>query len=155
MPIRLKYLLVIIFTIGISGFCYAKTNDFSCEYNIVGESVAREGSYIVNVSVIVKKKNEATSETVKQYALLGCLYKGFIVDRISQKPMITNSLETKEQMHIQNLILNQYGTFTDLISSLQIIKVGKKYRVSAVILVAKDALRQNLEKEGIIRKLGL
>ena len=35
------------------------------------------------------------------------------------------------------------------------VKVGKRFRVKAIVVVAKEALRKNLENAGIVRKLGL
>ena len=136
--------------------CFAKTDGLSYEYNITGEAIAKEGYYLVNVSVTVDKKKEATIKTAKQYALLGCLHKGFIVDRILQKPLLSAPLTDKDQeKYVNNLVSEQYDLFTNSEYPLQIVKIGKKHRVDATILVAKDALRQNLEDAGIIRKLGL
>ena len=38
---------------------------------------------------------------------------------------------------------------------IQIVKVGKRFRVKAIVVVAKELLRKDLEKEGVVRKLGL
>ncbi len=38
--------------------------------------------------------------------------------------------------------------------SISIMKVGKRYAITATVQVAKDNLREMLEKAGIIRKLG-
>lgn len=155
MSIKIKLILTILMVCCLSGFCYAKSDNLNFEYNISGVSVAKEGNYLVEVSVIVDKKKDADIKIVKQYALLGCLYKGFIVDRISQKPIITSNIDESGKEYIRQLILNDYNKYTDSSYPLHIVKVGKKYRITTIILVAKDALRQNLEGAGVIRKLGL
>lgn len=155
MSLNLKLLLTLLLTCCASVFCHAKSDSLDYEYNISGVSIAKEGNYLVEVSVLVDKKKEADIKIVKQYALLGCLYKGFIVDRISQKPLITSSIDGKDREYIRKIILQEYNAYTDSSYPLQIVKVGKKYRVTTIILVAKDALRKNLEEAGVIRKLGL
>ena len=158
-PVRhmnlLSKFVIVFFALFVSSVCYAKTDRLDYVYTITGVSVAREGNYLVEVTVLVDKKKEANVIAAERYALLGCLYKGFVVDRISQKPMISGPLEKKHEEYVKNLILQDYSSFASSYSPIHIIKVGKKYRVQATILVAKDALRQNLEKAGVIRKLGL
>ena len=159
-PVRhmnsLSKLVITFFALFISTVSYAKTDRLDYDYTITGVSVAREGNYLVEVKVLVDKKKEANLITAERYALLGCLYKGFIVDRISQKPMLSGPLtDKKHEEYVNNLILQDYSSFASSYSPIHIIKVGKKYRVQATILIAKDALLQNLERAGIIRKLGL
>lgn len=159
-PVRhMKFLIklfLILCVLSTSVSCFAKKDRLDYDYTITGASVAREGNYLVEVTVLVDKKKEANVIAAERYALLGCLYKGFIVDRISQKPMLSGPLtDKKHEVYVNNLILQDYSAFASSYSPIHIIKVGKKYRVQATILVAKDALRQNLERAGIIRKLGL
>lgn len=154
--IKLIRLLILFLFLSLPAISFAKTEILNCEYDISGVSIAKEGSYLVEVSVFVNKKKDANLAIAKQYALLGCLYKGFVVDRINQQPMLSMPLTEKTQEeYINNLIIQDYNKYTSSSHPIQIIKVGKRYKVSAVILVAKDALRQTLENAGIIRKLGL
>lgn len=146
--------LILVFLL--STVSYAKTNISSLDYEIAGVAIAKEGNYLVEVSAMVDKKKDATIEIAKQCAIHGCLFKGFVVERISQKPIISlPSIEKKHQDFFSRLICEQYQNYTNSTHPIQIIKVGKRYRVKAIILVAKDALRKIMEKEGIISKLGL
>ena len=146
--------LVLVFLL--STVSYAKTNISSLGYEIAGVAIAIEGNYLVEVSAMVDKKKDATIEIAKQCAIHGCLFKGFVVDRIFQKPIMSlPSIEKEHQVFFEKLIREQYQNYTNSTYPIQIVKVGKRYRVKAIILVAKDALRKTMEKEGIISKLGL
>lgn len=156
MPLKVKFFILSLLTFIMSGVCHAKTDRLDYDYNISGVSIAKEGNYLVEVSVTVDKKKQADIIVAKQYALLGCLYKGFLVDRLSQKPILNTPLsDKKKEDYVRRLILEDYNSYTSSTYPIQIVKVGKKYRVSAIILVAKEALIKNLENAGIIRKLGL
>lgn len=146
--------LILVFLL--STVSYAKTNISSLDYEIAGVAIAKEGNYLVEVSAMVDKKKDATIEIAKQCAIHGCLFKGFVVDRIFQKPIISlPSIEKEHQVFFEKLIREQYQNYTNSTYPIQIVKVGKRYSVKAIILVAKDALRKTMEKEGIISKLGL
>lgn len=146
--------LILVFLL--STVSYAKTNISSLDYEIAGVAIAIEGNYLVEVSAMVDKKKDATIEIAKQCAIHGCLFKGFVVDRIFQKPIMSlPAIEKEHQVFFEKLIREQYQNYTNSTYPIQIVKVGKRYRVKAIILVAKDALRKTMEKEGIISKLGL
>lgn len=146
--------LILVFLL--STVSYAKTNISSLDYEIAGVAIAIEGNYLVEVSAMVDKKKDATIEIAKQCAIHGCLFKGFVVDRIFQNPIMSlPSIEKEHQVFFEKLIREQYQNYTNSTYPIQIVKVGKRYRVKAIILVAKDALRKTMEKEGIISKLGL
>ena len=146
--------LILVFLL--STVSYAKTNISSLDYEIAGVAIAIEGNYLVEVSAMVDKKKDATIEIAKQCAIHECLFKGFVVDRIFQKPIMSlPSIEKEHQVFFEKLIREQYQNYTNSTYPIQIVKVGKRYRVKAIILVAKDALRKTMEKEGIISKLGL
>lgn len=155
MPLNCKIFVSTLITLFLSGVCYAKSDNLDYDYNLSGITIAKGGFYLVEVSVTVDKKKEADIEIVKRYAIMGCLYKGFVVDRISQKPLLSYSLNAKDESYLRKLVRNDYNTYASTSHPLQIVKVGKKYRVTGIILVSKDNLRKDLEDAGIIRKLGL
>ena len=150
-----------LFIIGILAFCvssdcFAKSAGLDYEYAVFGVSVAKDGYYLIEVSVLVDKKKDVNINVAKQYALQGCLYKGFVVGRIFQKPIVDTPLNNDKQAdYIYSIVTRDYDSYTTSSHPLQVVKVGKQFRVKAIILVAKDALRQNLEEAGILRKLGL
>jgi deoxyribose-phosphate aldolase len=74
----------------------------------------------------------------------------------SQKPLAGNA--SVEQQHIDYFKLfftdgtfKRYATLQD--GSIQLEKVGKMYKISGIVLVSKEQLRSDLEKEGIVKGL--
>lgn len=153
---NMKRTFCFFFALIVATISFAKSGSDSYEYDIRGVAIAKEGYYLVEVSVMVDKKKQATLDIVKKCAVHGCLLKGFVVDRISQKPILPTPLvEHENQEYFIKLFNEQYNIYVNCPQPIQIVKVGKHYRVSAVVVVAKDLLRKNLESAGIIRKLGI
>lgn len=151
----LRYLFVIVL-FSWSSTAIAKEPEF-LDYEIVcaGNS---EGHYLVEVSVFVSKKKEINEETVKRCALHGVLFKGFSAKEpgcVSQRRMI-DELKDSDSEFIKDLLSKDYGQYTETIGiPLQVVKQAKLYRVTTTVQVAKNQLRRDLEKAGVIRKLGL
>ena len=126
------------------------------EYEISCAGNAEAGYYIVEVSAYVSKKGEIGADIVKKCALHGVLFKGFSGSGgcHSQKQMLTNFNESHSAL-INNLVTSEYGKYTETIGiPLKVIKQSKRYKVTTVILVAKDLLRKDLEEWGVVKKLG-
>lgn len=152
----MKRLASLLFALWITSICFAKSALPNYEYDIVGVAIAKEGYYLVEVSTLVDKKKEATIDLAKKCAILGCLFKGFAVERFFQKPLISSPSQAEEHSeYFDKLISEQFDTYTNTTQPIQIVKVGKRFRVKAIVVVAKEALRKNLENAGIVRKLGL
>ena len=146
--------LVLVFLL--STVSYAKTNISSLDYEIAGVAIAIEGNYLVEVSAMVDKKKDATIDIAKKCAIHGCLFKGFVVDRLSQRPIINSPSEAGKHIeYFDKLINEQFNYYSSSTHPIQIVKVGKRFRVKAIVVVAKELLRKDLEKEGVVRKLGL
>ncbi len=140
----------------IATICFAKSVLPDYEYEITGVAIAKEGYYLVEVTAMVDKKKDANLDTARKCAIHGCLFKGFPVERISQKPIMPPPIPEKEhEEYISRIINEQFNTYTTSNHPIQIVKVGKRFRIKAIIAVAKESLRKDLEKAGIIRKLGL
>lgn len=78
------------------------------------------------------------------------------MERFFQKPIISSPSQAEEHSeYFDKLISEQFDTYTNTTQPIQIVKVGKRFRVKAIVVVAKEALRKNLENAGIVRKLGL
>ena len=151
-----KKIVSFLLALMIIPMCYAKPLSKDYNYNIAGVAIAQEGYYLVEISAIVDKKKKATIELAKKCAIHGCLFKGFSVDNIAQKPMVISpSVEDENPDFFNKLFEEQYKRYTNCTHPIQIVKVGKQYRVTAIVLVSKELLRKDLESAGIIRKLGL
>ena len=84
----MKRLASLLFALWITSICFAKSALPNFEYDIIGVAIAKEGYYLVEVSAMVDKKKDATIDIAKKCAIHGCLFKGFVVDRLSQRPII-------------------------------------------------------------------
>lgn len=148
--------LLLIVALFITSVCFADVEIAEYDYGIVGVAVAKEGYFLVEVSAMVDKKKDATLEIAKKCAIHGCLFKGFAVDRLVQKPLLSSpTLVYEHKEFFEELFNEQYNNYTNCFHPIQIIKANKRYKVKAIIVVAKDALRKCLEKAGIINRLGL
>lgn len=151
----MKKLLFLCFFLVLAVGGLAKPKTAMYEYDICGVAVAKDGYYLVEVSVMVDKRKDATLATVQKCAIHGCLFKGFVMDRIAQKPIMP-SPQSEQEHHefFTHLLTEQYEQYTSSSQTVQVTVVGKRFRVKAIVAVAKDSLRRDLEKAGIIRKLG-
>ncbi len=129
------------------------------EYEISCAGNGEYGRYLVSVSAFVNKKKDISHLVVKQCAVHGVLFKGFPGSRgcRSQKPILNDPVfEQKYKELFTDIIYNQYNIYaTSVDEALNVIKVGKRYKVTAVIEVNATMLRKILETKGVIRKLGL
>jgi hypothetical protein len=151
---KLVMILVLAFMMAIN--CLAKSDIRNYEYDIVGVKIAKEDYYMVEVSAMIDKKKDATIDVVKKCAIHGCLFKGFSVENISQQPIVGSSHEQESNKeYFEKLINEKYNYYATSSQPILIAKVGKRYRVSSVVVVFKELLRRDLEESGIIRKLGM
>lgn len=115
-----------------------------------------DGYYIVEVSAYVHTKREISEDVVKKCALHGILFKGFSGKDgcHSQRQMLAN-YNREHSTLIDKLIFKEYGKYTETIGiPLKVVKQSKRYKITTIVQVSKNLLRRDLEKAGIIRKLG-
>lgn len=153
----ITYILTLVSMLTFSLDLNAKGNE-SLEYQITGNGTGMQGSYIVKVSVITKDKKLSDSQ-IARCAVHGILFKGFASkeNRQSQKPLVSSPMAEAQHAEFFKSFFSEGGPYIGYVSevdgSREVIKSGKKYRVSAVVTVNKDQLRKDLEKEGIIKGL--
>lgn len=129
-------------------------------YDIKCGGSGTQGYYIVEVSAYVNKKNQIGQEIVRKCAVHGVLFKGFNGGQgcSSQRPLVANAMiETQKSEFFQPFFEEGggYGTYATMVNgSIQTQKVGKQFKVTAIVSVAKDQLRKDLEQVGIIKGLG-
>lgn len=127
---------------------------------------ASQGNILVKVYTYAKKKEDAILQAGKN-AVHGILFKGVAAKNNStvripgQKPIISDSGAQKEhQKYFSSFFKDdgKYQLFVQLVNNGvpdigDVIKIGKEYKVGVKVLVAKDALRKEMENAGIIRSL--
>lgn len=148
--------LIVLMTIT---FFSVLAEDVMPEYVISGAGVGSQGTYLVDVSVIVKKAKDVDEDMLARCAVHGVLFKGFSSkeNRQSQKPLAGSpAVEATHADYFTNFF-KQNGPATgyaDVLSpSIKSVKSGKMYRVSATVSVNKDQLHKDLESAGVIKGL--
>ncbi|MBQ8270279.1 MAG: hypothetical protein IJZ22_03590 [Bacteroidaceae bacterium] len=118
-----------------------------------------EGSYLVQVWVYMKKPN-ADFSIFKLAAVHGVLFRGYGNETgcKAQRPLAGSQTVENEKSDFFRPFFNegQYEKYTKILdSSIINQKINKKlYRMGMVVSVAKDQLRKDLEKAGILEGLG-
>lgn len=129
----------------------------SLSYDIKCAGTPQQGYYLVEVTTYVPKKSEINMDLIRKCAVHGVIFSGFSGDQgcRAQKAMLNATLEQKHADFFNSFFTHDYLRFASAVDpSFSTIKVGKIYAITATIQVAKDELRETLEKAGIIRKLG-
>lgn len=128
---------------------------------------ARQGYILVKVWTYSKDKNVAVGQAGKN-AVHGVLFKGVppLTDggnRIpAQKPLITEAGVEERNQDFFKVFFADGGKYQKYVQFINngipatgdILKVGKEYKIAVKVSVAKDALRREMEADGIIAKLG-
>lgn len=129
------------------------------EYQIAGAGIGSQGTYLVEVSVIVKDAKKVDESVLARCAVHGVLFKGFSSkeNRQSQKPLAGSPAAESTHADYFSSFFKADGPATgyaDVLSpSIKSVKTGKNHRVSATVSVNKDQLRKDLENAGVIKGL--
>ena len=130
----------------------------SADYNISCGGQGKDGAYLVRVETVVKKVALGEDE-LKRCAVHGVLFRGFTGDAsgcTSHKPLLRDgSAETTHAEFFAEFFADG-GPYTRFVStveaSFQSVKLKKKrYEVSALMLVDKEALLHALEDAGVVK----
>ena len=134
------------------------TGDDPLKYEIEGEGVGAQGTYLVKVTVI-QKKSKLDADVIKKCAVHGVLFKGFSsqTSRTRQKPLAGSMVVEQQHQDYFDVFFQKGGSYMNFANmvgeNLSVVKMGKQYRISAVVSVAKDALYQELVSAGVIKGL--
>ncbi len=126
-------------------------------YKIEGAGTGVQGTYLVKVTVTVKKVQDVDDDCFMRGAIHGVLFRGFSsqLNRQHQKPLAGSA--TAEQQHadfFNDFFTSDFRNYATADSeSRMVMKVGKEYQVSSLVSVQKDQLRRYLEDQGILKKL--
>ncbi len=126
------------------------------DYEIEGAGTGNQGTYLVKVSVL-SKKSKVIDDEIGRCAIHGVLFRGFANKefRQQQKPLAGSAMVEQQNVAFFNdFFETTYKNYYQVLgSSRQVVKVGKQYKVSSVVTVAKDQLRKDLQEAGIIKGL--
>lgn len=135
----------------------AKDNQAIPEYTIEGAGTGQQGTYLVKVTVISKKKN-VEAKTLCRAAVHGVLFRGFSSTeyRQSQKPLAGVANEGQHADFYADFFGNNgaAASYASVVpGSFVRTKFQKEYQTSAIVTVQKEQLLQFLERQGIVRGL--
>lgn len=126
------------------------------DYEIEGAGTGNQGTYLVKVSVL-SKKAKVNDDEIGRCAIHGVLFRGFANKELrqQQKPLAGSAMVEQQNVTFFNdFFETTYKNYYQVLgSSRQVVKVGKQYKVSSVVTVAKDQLRKDLQEAGIIKGL--
>lgn len=118
-------------------------------YDIVGEGVGKEGTYLVRVTISSRKGNVSAAQ-FKLSAVHGVIFKGFLMERIGQqKPLAAQQAETEHADFFKSFWRDgAYQDYADVVNPVAgRVKCKEGYRISAVVLVKKIFCENALRKQ--------
>lgn len=150
---RLSLFLFLLLQLVVSAFAYDLP-----EYEIRGAGITgAQGTYVVDITVTAGKK--MTDEVLKQCAIHGVLFKGFnnVTTRQSQKPLAGSASVEASHPEFFASFFSEGGAalnYADEIpNTRKTVKVDKKKKVSATIVVNKEQLLKDLQEAGVVKGL--
>lgn len=147
------YLLLFLFIPALS---FAGSDDL--KYDIESAGVSASGMTLVKVSVYVKKVSRASDELIKKAAVHGIVFRGVgasSVTGFSKQNALVGAGAAQQYGDYFEAFFADGGAYISYVTiveaTTETVKVGKEYRVSAVLNVNTDGLRQTLRDAGIAR----
>ncbi len=164
---RLNLLLIVVFLLGMANTTLAQrvkkemkklwASDMSYEVTVV--EVGTDGTKLLKVWGYAKKKDIAKINA-KKNAVAACLFKGAVGTRNKVvKPIVPNPRTAdKHEAYFDNFFKTggnylQYVGITNDATGRDIVKMKKGYKVGVIVSVNYDALRKEMEREGVVKKL--
>lgn len=150
-----KVILLLICLFFSSTTIKAKSHITETKYDIEGIETGRQGTYLVKVYVYSGKKSISIEE-FKYAAVHGVIFRGFSGKSfVSQKPLVKSEAQIRNADYFNDFFNNgDYATYAEVINpATDRVKIGKEYKIAAIVLVSKDNLRKALENANVIRSL--
>lgn len=135
-----------------------KAEDAALNYEIVGAGTGSQGTYLVEVSVLSKKKDVSDAQLISA-AVYGVLFRGFNnpAARGFKKPLAGSAANEAQHADFYKDFFSGNGmakTFGNVVKGTRsITKAAKEYKVSAKVAVEKETLLKYLEDAGVVRSL--
>ncbi len=163
---KLNFLLALIFIISLADTSVAQVrkefkklwaSDVSYEVTVVG--IGTDGTKLLKVWGYDKKADLAKIDA-KKNAVAACLFKGAVGSREKVvKPIIPDPNQAEAHAAYFEKFFEtggqylQYVGITNDATGRDIVKMKKGYKVGVVVSVNYDALRKEMERQGIVKSL--
>ncbi len=128
-------------------------------YEVMVEAIGTDGTKLLKVWGYAKKKDIAKINA-KKNAVAACLFKGAVGSRdMVVKPIIPNpETADKHEAFFDKFFATggdylQYVGITNDATGKDIVKMKKGYKVGVIVSVNYDALRKEMERQGIVKEL--
>lgn len=153
----MKKILFLLFYVFISQAAFAQ--DDALEYDIEPDGVGSKGMSFVKVSIYVKKPKQATTALLKKAAVHGIIFRGLsesgTTGYTKQRPLVNSPAAAQQYGDYFETFFQdggKYLSYANMVGSItQVVKINKKYRVSATINVSTDEIRRALRDAGVIK----
>lgn len=133
------------------------------EYQLEGAGMTSDNAQQVKISILSKKKDVSDAQ-LEASAVHGILFRDYDDATNSGYGSVAShkclmGTPTAEAQHIdffEPFFKNgDYAKYVQLVSdSRRVVKVGKQYKVSAIVRVNSTQLRKDLKKQGLAKDLG-
>lgn len=152
---RRRLLCLMMFLMAVTVGALAKS-DKPLQYDITGAGSGSEGTILVKVFVYA---NEATDAQLKRAAVHGVVFRGCEgnASGARQPAMAPATAETENEAYCQSFFSTEglCQNYASVVAgSYDRVKTKKGYKCGAILQVDKTALRKELERAGVVRKLG-
>lgn len=134
------------------------------QYQIEGAGVTSQSAQQVRITIVTKKKENVTDRDLQKAAVHGVLFRdyddassaGYGSVASYKAIMGSPSAEAEYVDFFKPFFTNgDYESYCQLVGdSRQVVKVGKEWKVSAIVRVNTHALKKDLKKQGMIKNLG-
>lgn len=151
----MKKILNTIFVLFMVAVSTLAKDDIVPHYDITGAGSGSEGTILVKVYIYA---NNVSDDDLKRVAVHGVVFRGCSGNQSKvRQPAMTSPASETENKEFYKAFFAEDGdclNFANIISgSYDRIKTPKGYKQGAILQVDKRALRQYLEKAGVIRSL--
>lgn len=133
----------------------AKSLITDTRYDIEGVETGLQGTFLVKVYVYSKKPT-VTTEQFKYAAVHGVIFRGFAGKGFgTQKPIARPEIQSQYEDYFYDFFnKGDYVAYAEVINAVAgRVKMGKEYKIAAIVSVSKDTLRKTLENAGVIHSL--
>ena len=155
----MKKILFLITVLCFIAFSIEAKKPANLRYDIECAGNGIKGTSLVKVWVY-GNPDKITPNEIKKYAVHGVIFKGYAGNSsgcTAQKPLAQSPALEQEKAGFFDVFFNSdkaYAKYvTEVDETTERVKVGKEYKIGAIVSVSTELLRKDLEAAGIIRKL--